>query len=102
MWNNISRKEGMCDELCQYTILISNWVRKETLINTAWRQTVKCLDGCLYNDDEIWQIALTKIKEALPKEIRTIKNNSPKLIKLDWDPKPVINFLDLEQFHEHY
>ncbi|KAG9289658.1 hypothetical protein G9A89_014393 [Geosiphon pyriformis] len=47
-------------------------------------------------------MAITKIEEALSEEIREIKNNSPELIELDWNPEPVINLLDLEQFHEHY
>ncbi|KAG9305988.1 hypothetical protein G9A89_009312 [Geosiphon pyriformis] len=45
---------------------------------------------------------LTKIEEALPEKIKTIKNNPSESIKLDWDPEPVINPLDPEQFYEHY
>ncbi|KAG9288852.1 hypothetical protein G9A89_012181 [Geosiphon pyriformis] len=37
MWNNISGRRGMYDELCQYTILISNWIRKGTPIKATWR-----------------------------------------------------------------
>ncbi|KAG9288033.1 hypothetical protein G9A89_017628 [Geosiphon pyriformis] len=33
-------------------------------------------------------MALAKIKEATPKEIKTIKNNSSEPIKLDWNPEP--------------
>ncbi|KAG9304157.1 hypothetical protein G9A89_019719 [Geosiphon pyriformis] len=47
-------------------------------------------------------MALVKIEKVLPKKIRTIKNNLPEPIKLDWDPEPVINLLDPKQFHEHY
>ncbi|KAG9302357.1 hypothetical protein G9A89_011783 [Geosiphon pyriformis] len=47
-------------------------------------------------------MALTKIKEALSEEIKIIKNNSPEPIELDWDPEPVINFLDPKQFYKHY
>ncbi|KAG9301030.1 hypothetical protein G9A89_015766 [Geosiphon pyriformis] len=66
------------------------------------RQTVKHLDGYSHNDDKIWQIALAKIKGVLPEEIKMIKNNLPEPIKLDWNPEPVINLLDSEQFHKHY
>ncbi|KAG9285988.1 hypothetical protein G9A89_022664 [Geosiphon pyriformis] len=66
------------------------------------KQTVKHLDEYPYDDNKIWQIAFAKIKRALPEEIRTIKNNPPKSIELDWDPEPVINLLDPEQFHKHY
>ncbi|KAG9285015.1 hypothetical protein G9A89_009825 [Geosiphon pyriformis] len=31
-----------------------------------------------------------------------IKNNLSKPIELDWNPEPVINLLNPEQFHEHY
>ncbi|KAG9291646.1 hypothetical protein G9A89_022065 [Geosiphon pyriformis] len=47
-------------------------------------------------------MATTKIEGALPEEIWTIKNNPPEPIELDWDAEPVINFLEPEEFHEHY
>ncbi|KAG9288885.1 hypothetical protein G9A89_019507 [Geosiphon pyriformis] len=47
-------------------------------------------------------MAIIKIEGATLKEIREIKNNLPEPIELNWNPEPVINFLDLEQFHEHY
>ncbi|KAG9301832.1 hypothetical protein G9A89_004511 [Geosiphon pyriformis] len=72
-----------CDKLCQYMILISNWVKKETSIDTTWRQAVKRLDQCLHNDDKIWQMILAKIKGASPEEIKTIKDNLPEPIELD-------------------
>ncbi|KAG9296694.1 hypothetical protein G9A89_001326 [Geosiphon pyriformis] len=34
-------------------------------INVVWRQAVKRLDKCLHDNNKIWQMALTKIKEAL-------------------------------------
>ncbi|KAG9284385.1 hypothetical protein G9A89_023642 [Geosiphon pyriformis] len=83
MWNDIPGQEGMCNELCQYMILINNWVRKEMPIDTIWRQVVKCLDGCSHDDNKIWQITLVKIEGVTPKEIKTIKDNSPKSIELD-------------------
>ncbi|KAG9301492.1 hypothetical protein G9A89_008344 [Geosiphon pyriformis] len=46
--------------------------------------------------NKIWRIALAKIEEALPEEIKEIKNNSPELIELDWDTEPVINLLEPE------
>ncbi|KAG9288783.1 hypothetical protein G9A89_023080 [Geosiphon pyriformis] len=71
-------------------------------IDAVWRQAVKNLNGCLHNDDKIWRMAFAKIEGALPKEIKMIKNNPLKSIELNWDPKPVINFLDPKQFYEHY
>ncbi|KAG9295459.1 hypothetical protein G9A89_013488 [Geosiphon pyriformis] len=87
MWNDILGRKEMCNTSCQYTILISNWVKKGTFIEATWRRA--------------W-MAITKIEGALPEEIRTIKNNPPEFIKLDWDAEPVINFLEPEEFHEHY
>ncbi|KAG9303523.1 hypothetical protein G9A89_018419 [Geosiphon pyriformis] len=88
MWNNILGCGGTCNVLCQYTILISDWVRKETLIEAVWRRAV--------------QMAIAKIEGATPEEIREIKNNSLEPIELDWDPELVINLLDPEQFHKYY
>ncbi|KAG9290851.1 hypothetical protein G9A89_011000 [Geosiphon pyriformis] len=72
MWNNIPGRGETCNVFCQYIILISN------------------------------RMATTKIEGMLPKEIRTIKNNPPEPIELDWDAEPVINFLEPEEFYEHY
>ncbi|KAG9300341.1 hypothetical protein G9A89_011414 [Geosiphon pyriformis] len=47
-------------------------------------------------------MALAKIEGVLPEEIKRIKNNPPEPIELDWNPEPVINLLDPEQFHKYY
>ncbi|KAG9301069.1 hypothetical protein G9A89_015805 [Geosiphon pyriformis] len=47
-------------------------------------------------------MTIAKIEGVLSEEIKTIKNNPPKPIELDWDAEPVINFLKPEEFHEHY
>ncbi|KAG9299126.1 hypothetical protein G9A89_020439 [Geosiphon pyriformis] len=86
MWNNIPGKEGTCNVFCQYMILISDWVEKKTPIEAVWRRAM----------------AIAKIEGTLPEKIRTIKNNSPEPIELDWNAEPVINFLKPEEFHEHY
>ncbi|KAG9302727.1 hypothetical protein G9A89_009504 [Geosiphon pyriformis] len=87
---------------CQYMILISDWVKKGTPIEATWKRAVQQLDSCPHNNNELWQMAIAKIEGASPEEIRTIKNNPPEPIKLNWDAKPVINFLEPEEFHEHY
>ncbi|KAG9307006.1 hypothetical protein G9A89_003057 [Geosiphon pyriformis] len=46
-WNDVSGKEETCDKMCQYTILINNWIQKETPIKAAWRQALSRLDGYL-------------------------------------------------------
>ncbi|KAG9302376.1 hypothetical protein G9A89_011426 [Geosiphon pyriformis] len=102
IWNDIPGRGGTCDISCQYTILISDWIRKRTPIEAVWRRAVQQLDSCPYDDDKIWQMALVKIKETMPKEIKMIKNNPPEPLELDWDTEPIINLLDLEQFHKHY
>ncbi|KAG9286379.1 hypothetical protein G9A89_014545 [Geosiphon pyriformis] len=86
MWNDIPGRGETCDMSCQYTILISDWVKKRTPIEAAWRRAM----------------AIAKIEGASPKEIRTIKNNPPEPIELDWNTEPVINFLKPEEFYEHY
>ncbi|KAG9307394.1 hypothetical protein G9A89_017223 [Geosiphon pyriformis] len=37
LWNDVSGRGGTCNEACQYTILINNWVQKETPIEDAWK-----------------------------------------------------------------
>ncbi|KAG9293605.1 hypothetical protein G9A89_005608 [Geosiphon pyriformis] len=58
--------------------------------------------NCPHNDNKLWWMAIAKIESASPEEIRTIKNNPPEPIKLDWDAGPVINFLEPKEFHEYY
>ncbi|KAG9301973.1 hypothetical protein G9A89_021017 [Geosiphon pyriformis] len=41
-------------------------------------------------------MTIAKIESTSPEEIRTIKNNPPEPIELDWDAEPVINFLEPE------
>ncbi|KAG9286365.1 hypothetical protein G9A89_014531 [Geosiphon pyriformis] len=80
MWHNISGHGGICNVL----------------------RAVQQLDSYPHDDDEIWQIALAKIKGTMPEEIKMIKDNLPESLELDWDAEPIINLLDLEQFHKHY
>ncbi|KAG9305798.1 hypothetical protein G9A89_001087 [Geosiphon pyriformis] len=41
MWHDIPGRGGTCDIECQYTILISNWVKKETPIEATWQRAVR-------------------------------------------------------------
>ncbi|KAG9293649.1 hypothetical protein G9A89_018986 [Geosiphon pyriformis] len=102
IWNNILERGGTYNVSCQYTILISNWIEKRTPIEAAWRRAIQQLNSCPHDDNELWQMATAKIEGASSEEIRTIKNNPPEPIGLDWDAEPVINFLEPEEFHEHY
>ncbi|KAG9304215.1 hypothetical protein G9A89_019777 [Geosiphon pyriformis] len=47
-------------------------------------------------------MAIAKIEDTSLEEIRTIKNNPPEPIELDWNVEPVINFLEPKEFHKHY
>ncbi|KAG9301045.1 hypothetical protein G9A89_015781 [Geosiphon pyriformis] len=51
-----------------------------TPIETAWQRVVQQLDSCPHDDDKIWRMATAKIEDA----------------------EPVINFLEPEEFYEHY
>ncbi|KAG9304861.1 hypothetical protein G9A89_001759 [Geosiphon pyriformis] len=74
MWNDIPGREKTCNVLCQYTILISDWIRKEIPIEVAWRKAMQQLDSCSHNDDKLWRM----------------------------NAEPAINSLEPEEFHEHY
>ncbi|KAG9295374.1 hypothetical protein G9A89_013403 [Geosiphon pyriformis] len=77
-----------------------------------WDNTLCIVCGKTLLDKEMWNdipgrgetcnMAIAKIEDVSSEEIRTIKNNLPEPIELDWDAKPVINFLEPEKFHEHY
>ncbi|KAG9288986.1 hypothetical protein G9A89_015535 [Geosiphon pyriformis] len=75
LWNNVPGRKGICNKACQYTILINDWVQKETLIENTWKQALNRLDGYLHNDHKIWRITSTKAEDATPEEIQEIKDN---------------------------
>ncbi|KAG9285786.1 hypothetical protein G9A89_013211 [Geosiphon pyriformis] len=76
---------------------------EETLLDKGMWHNISGRGGiCPHNDDKIWQMAFAKIEGATPEEIKTIKDNPPEPLELDWDAEPIINLLDPEQFHEHY
>ncbi|KAG9291653.1 hypothetical protein G9A89_022072 [Geosiphon pyriformis] len=78
---------------------IGKWDNKLCL---ACEETFLDKEICLHDDNKIWQMALAKIKGASPEEIKTIKDNPSEFIELDWNPEPVINLLNPEEFYEHY
>ncbi|KAG9296605.1 hypothetical protein G9A89_015197 [Geosiphon pyriformis] len=80
LWNNMSGRRETCNKICQYTILINDWVQKGTLIKDTWKQALNRLDSYLHDNHKIWRMASTKAKGAMSEEIREIKNNS-------WTPK---------------
>ncbi|KAG9286725.1 hypothetical protein G9A89_012275 [Geosiphon pyriformis] len=84
------------------SLYVSIVIRKKTPMEAAWQRAIQQLDSCPHDDNKIWQMALAKIEGATPEEIKTIKDNPPEPLELDWDAEPIINLLDPEQFHEHY
>ncbi|KAG9290035.1 hypothetical protein G9A89_010341 [Geosiphon pyriformis] len=77
--------------------LSSLWInitQQKNVERHSWlRRNMRCV---------VPRITIAKIERVSLKEIREIKNNPPEPIELDWDPEPVINLLDPEQFHKHY
>ncbi|KAG9294670.1 hypothetical protein G9A89_008149 [Geosiphon pyriformis] len=80
---------------CEETLL------DEGMWNDIPRRKRMCDISCQYTI-LISDWALAKIEGASPEEIKTIKDNPPESLELDWDAEPIINLLDLEQFHKHY
>ncbi|KAG9290077.1 hypothetical protein G9A89_010383 [Geosiphon pyriformis] len=87
--NNIPGQGKMCDETCQYIILINNWVCKKTPIDNVWKK----------------RMVSVKAEDVTTSELLEIKNNSLSLP----ESKYVLTF-DVfaniednpEEFHEHY
>ncbi|KAG9291662.1 hypothetical protein G9A89_022081 [Geosiphon pyriformis] len=105
IWKDIPGRGGACNETCQYTILINNWVQKRTPINDVWKQALRCLERYLHDENEIWRITYAMSEGATTKELREIKNN-PLFLP---EPEYVQTFNvfgnikdDPEKFHEHY
>ncbi|KAG9285492.1 hypothetical protein G9A89_021823 [Geosiphon pyriformis] len=71
MWNDIPGRGKMCDELCQYTILISNWVRKGTSIKATWRRAI---DFEYYNECDLIYNPPPRIIYIISEEEEPISN----------------------------
>ncbi|KAG9298086.1 hypothetical protein G9A89_004950 [Geosiphon pyriformis] len=105
MWNDIPGWRGICDTLCQYMILISDWVSHGMPITATWHQAISRLEGYLHNKDKIWRMANAKVEGAMSSKILKIKNNLPKQVDIILIPNPDA-FLNIktnsENFHKHY
>ncbi|KAG9296084.1 hypothetical protein G9A89_011936 [Geosiphon pyriformis] len=105
MWKDIPERRRACNETCQYTILINDWVRKKTLIDDIWKQVLRHLEEYPHDEDEIWRMAYAMSKGATTEKLREIKNNSLSLSEPEY-----VQIFDVfsdiednsEEFHEHY
>ncbi|KAG9302379.1 hypothetical protein G9A89_011429 [Geosiphon pyriformis] len=89
IWNDIPGRGGTCNTLCQYTILISDWVSRVIPITAAWHQTLDHLN----------------IEGATLSEILEIKNNPPEPVDIIHIPNPdafMDKETDPEDFHKYY
>ncbi|KAG9287685.1 hypothetical protein G9A89_004088 [Geosiphon pyriformis] len=88
IWNDIPGQKRICDTLCQYTILISDWVSCDMPITAVWHH-----------------MANTKVEGTMSSKILKIKNNPLEPVNIVLIPNSDA-FLDLEtgpeEFHEHY
>ncbi|KAG9303590.1 hypothetical protein G9A89_018486 [Geosiphon pyriformis] len=105
MWNNILRRGGTCNEICQYTILINDWICKRTPIDDIWKQALRQLKRYSHDKHKLWRMANAKAESMTTSELLKIKNNPLSL----FEPEYILMFNvfsniedDLEEFHEHY
>ncbi|KAG9306532.1 hypothetical protein G9A89_004729 [Geosiphon pyriformis] len=75
MWSDIPGHKRTCDKTCQYTILINNWVSKETPINDAWKRVLEQLEEYPHDKDELWRMAYAKTEDMTTSKLLEIKNN---------------------------
>ncbi|KAG9294288.1 hypothetical protein G9A89_021647 [Geosiphon pyriformis] len=95
----------MCDEICQYMILINNWICKETPIDNTWKQVLRQLKKYFHDKHELWRMASVKAEDTTTSELLEIKNNPLSLPEPEYVQTFDIfgNIEDnLEEFHEHY
>ncbi|KAG9303789.1 hypothetical protein G9A89_018686 [Geosiphon pyriformis] len=90
MWNNIPGHGRTCDETCQYTILINDWISKGIPIDNTWKQAL---------------MAYVKAEGMTTSKLLEIKNNPLSLS----EPEYIQTFDifgniedDLKEFHKHY
>ncbi|KAG9286162.1 hypothetical protein G9A89_010176 [Geosiphon pyriformis] len=89
---------------CEPTIIVSLAIANSMAIQKD-RATIFHLDRYSHDEDEIWQMANTKVESVMPSKILEIKNNPPEPVNIILVSNPDAFFnieTNPEDFHEHY
>ncbi|KAG9306890.1 hypothetical protein G9A89_002559 [Geosiphon pyriformis] len=72
-WINVAMRREVCDQICQYALLISKKVRRETLFDAAYNSALNKLYHYPHNAKMIFDLAMALINGATQKDVRQMK-----------------------------
>ncbi|KAG9299460.1 hypothetical protein G9A89_009413 [Geosiphon pyriformis] len=72
-WIDVAIKRGVCDQICQYALSISEKVKRGTPFNAAYNSTFNKLYHYPHNAEMIFNLAIALINGATKENVRQIK-----------------------------
>ncbi|KAG9284295.1 hypothetical protein G9A89_002105 [Geosiphon pyriformis] len=72
-WIDVAIRERVCDQTCQYTLSISEKVKRGTPFNAAYNSALNKLYHYLYDAEMIFDLAMALINRATKKNVRQMK-----------------------------
>ncbi|KAG9299070.1 hypothetical protein G9A89_020383 [Geosiphon pyriformis] len=66
-------REGVCNQICQYVLSISEKVKRETPFDAAYNSALNKLYHYLHNAEMIFDLAMTLINGATKEDVRQMK-----------------------------
>ncbi|KAG9294202.1 hypothetical protein G9A89_021561 [Geosiphon pyriformis] len=72
-WINVAMRGGVCDQTCQYALLISEKVKRGTPFNAAYNSALNKLYHYLHNAKMLFDLAIALVNRATKENVRQIK-----------------------------
>ncbi|KAG9289857.1 hypothetical protein G9A89_015437 [Geosiphon pyriformis] len=72
-WIDVAMRRGVCDQTCQYALLISEKVRRGTLFDAAYNSALNKLYHYPHDAEIIFDLAMALINEATQKNVCQMK-----------------------------
>ncbi|KAG9293869.1 hypothetical protein G9A89_019207 [Geosiphon pyriformis] len=72
-WIDVTMRERVCDQICQYALSISEKVRKETLFDAVYKSALNKLYHYPYDAKMIFDLAMALINGAIQEDVYQIK-----------------------------
>ncbi|KAG9307738.1 hypothetical protein G9A89_023303 [Geosiphon pyriformis] len=72
-WIDVAMREGVCDQICQYVLLISEKVRRETPFDAAYNSVFNKLYHYSHDAEMIFNLAMALINGATQEDVCQMK-----------------------------
>ncbi|KAG9299093.1 hypothetical protein G9A89_020406 [Geosiphon pyriformis] len=72
-WIDVAMREGVCDQTCQYVLLISEKVKRGTLFDAAYNSVLNKLYYYPHNAEMIFNLAMALVNRATKEDVQYIE-----------------------------